>query len=164
MSDVKAPRRGLKQRRLSVRDELLLALLPTATVLPMLGVADAFGGHHLLYASLASSAFLIYLDPEHEMSGVRSLIISQITAAGVGWMMWLLLGGGYAAAASAIPIAILLMILFNAVHPPAVSTALAFAMHLDPRGSVVFFAIGVGITAVLVLLQRVVLSFLQRDR
>jgi CBS-domain-containing membrane protein len=162
VSDVKAAQPGLKQRRLSVRDTLLLALLPTATVLPMIAVIEAFAGHHLLCASLASSAFLIYVDPRHEMNGVRSLVVSQMTAAGVGWLMWLLLGGGYAAAASAIPLAILLMILLQAVyppatvHPPAVSTALAFALHLDPSGSFVLFAMAVGITALLVVLQRTV--------
>jgi CBS-domain-containing membrane protein len=156
VSDVKAAQPGLKQRRLSVRDTLLLALLPTATVLPMIAVIEAFAGHHLLCASLASSAFLIYVDPRHEMNGAGALVVSQMTAAGVGWLMWLLLGGGYAAAASAIPLAILLMILLKAVHPPAVSTALAFAMHLDPSGSFVLFAIAVGITALLVVLQRAV--------
>jgi CBS-domain-containing membrane protein len=79
-----------------------------------------------------------------------------MTAAGAGWLMWLLLSGGYAAAASAIPLAILLMILLKAVHPPAVSTALAFAMYLDPTDSFVLFAMAVGITALLVVLQRAV--------
>jgi CBS-domain-containing membrane protein len=147
---------GLKQRQLSVRDRLLLALLPTATVLPMLGVIEAFGGHHLLCASMASSAFLIYWDPRNEMNSVHAVVVSQMTASGVGWLVWQLLGGGYAAAASAIPLAILLMILLNAVHPPAVSTALAFAMHLDPTGSFTLFALAVGITALLVALQRAV--------
>jgi hypothetical protein len=162
VSDVKAAQPGLKQRRLSVRDALLLALLPTATMLPMIAVIEAFGRHHALCASLASSAFLIYVDPRHAMNGVRALVLSQMTAAGVGWLMWLLLGGGFAAAASAIPLAILLMILLQAVyppaavHPPAVSTALAFALHTDPSGSFVLFAIAVGITALLVVLQRAV--------
>ena len=153
---MKAAQPGLKQRRLSVRDALLLALLPTATMLPMLGVIEAFGQNHLLCSSLASSALLIYLDPRHEMNGVRALVVSQMTAAGAGWLMWLLLSGGYAAAASAIPLAILLMILLRAVHPPAVSTALAFALHSDPSGSFVLFAMAVGITALLVVLQRAV--------
>src|SRR5262249_48701206 len=113
----------LNQRRLSVRDKLLLALLPTATVLPVLGVVEAFGRHHLLCASMASSAFLIYWDPRNEMNSVHAVVVSQMTAGGVGWLMWLLLGGGYAAAACAIPLATLLMILLEAVHPPAVSTA-----------------------------------------
>ena len=107
-------------------------------------------------ASLASSALLIYLDPEHEMNGVKTLAVSQMTAAGAGWLTWLLLGGGYAAAACAIPLTILLMILLKAVHPPGVATALAFAMHLDPHGSFVLFAIAVGMTALLVALQRAV--------
>jgi CBS-domain-containing membrane protein len=163
VTGVKAAQPGLKQRRLCVRDELLLALLPTATVLPMLAVIEAFGRHHLLCASLASSAFLIYLDPRNEMNGVRALVVSQMTAVGVGWLMWLLLGGGYAAAASAIPLAILLMILLKAVHPPAVSTALAFAMHLDPTGSIVLFAMAVGITALLFVLQRAVSWLIRSD-
>jgi hypothetical protein len=160
VSDVKAEPPGLKQRRLSVREKLFLALVPTATVLPMLGVIEAFGGHHVLCASLASSAFLICLDPGHEMNGMRALAVSQMTAAGAGWLTWLLLGGGYAAAAIAIPLAILLMILLEAVHPPAVSTALAFAMRLDQNGSFVLFAVAVGMTALLVALQRAVSSII----
>ena len=145
---------GSTQRRVRVRHKLLLALLPTATVLLMLGVIQTFGRYHLLCASLASSAFLIYWDPRNEMNSVHAVVVSQMTASGVGWLMWLLLGGGYAAAACAIPLAILLMILLKAVHPPAVSTALAFAMQLDPTGSFVLFAIAVGFTALLVVLQR----------
>jgi hypothetical protein len=38
-------------------------------------------------------------------------------------------------------------VLLKAVHPPAVSTALAFAMHLDPTDSFLLFAMAVGITA-----------------
>jgi CBS-domain-containing membrane protein len=157
VSDEIAALPGSNQRRLSVRDELLLALLPTVTVLLMLGVIQAFGRYHLLCASLASSAFLIYWDPRNQMNSVRAVVVAQLTAAGVGWLMWLLFGGGFAAAGCAIPLAILLMILLNAVHPPAVSTALAFAMRLDPTGSLILFAIAVGLTALLVALQRVVL-------
>src|SRR5262245_31957330 len=151
---MKTAQPGLTQPRLSVRDKLLLALLPTATVLPMLGVLEAFGRHHLLCASMASSAFLIYWDPRNEMNSVDAVAVSQMTASGVGWLMCLLLGDGYPAAAVPIPLVILLIILLNEVHPPAVSTALAFAMHLDPHGSFILFALAVGITALLVVLQR----------
>jgi CBS-domain-containing membrane protein len=153
---MKTAQPGLKQRRLSVRDKLLLALLPTATLLPRLGVIEALGRHHLMCASVASSAFLIYWDPQNEMNSVHAVVVSQMTASGVGWLTWLVLGGGYVAAACAIPLAILLMILLRAVHPPAVATALAFAMHLDPHSSFVLFALAVGITALLVVLQRAV--------
>jgi CBS-domain-containing membrane protein len=120
---------GTTQRGLSIRQELLLALLPTVTVLLLFALLEVFGGYHLLCASLASSAFLIYLDPDHQANAVRTLIFSQMTAAGVGWMMWLMLGPGYAALGGSMALSILLMILLDALHPPAVSTALAFAMH-----------------------------------
>src|SRR5262249_58390731 len=96
------------------RDSLILALLTTGTVLPMIAVIEAFGGHHLMCAGLASSAYLIYANPGLEMNGVRALVVSQMTAAGVGWMMWLLFGGGFAAAVIAMPLAILLMVLLEA--------------------------------------------------
>ena len=163
VSDMKTAQFGLQQRQMSVRDKLLLAILPTATVLPMLGVIEAFGQHHLLCASMASSAILIYWDPRNEMNSVHAVVVSQMTAASVGWLMWLLLGGGFVAAACAMPLTILLMILLQAVHPPAVATALAFALHLDPSGSFVLFAIAVGITALLVALQRVVLWLIRSN-
>jgi hypothetical protein len=97
----------------------------------MLGVIQTFGRYHLLCASLASSAFLIHWDPRNEMNSVHAVVVSQLTAAGVGLLMWLLFGGGFAAAGCAIPLAILLMILLNAVHPPLKRAALLF-LRLDP--------------------------------
>ena len=162
MNDLMASEPEPKRRRMSVSDELLLAILPTGIVLVMIALIESFGRHHLLCASLASSAFLIYLEPEHQTNAVRTLIFSQMTAAGVGWTMWALLGPGYATTGSSMALAIVLMILLDAVHPPAVSTALAFAMHVDESSSVTLFALAVGITAVLVLLQRAVVWLLAR--
>lgn len=163
MSDVKVAQFESKQPWPSVREILLLALLPTATVLPMIAVLEAFGRNHLMCSSLASSAYLIFADPGHEMNGARALVVSQITAAGLGWLMWLLFGNGYVAAASAIPLTIMLMILLKAVHPPAVSTALAFTTHLEPTSSLVLFAVAVAITALLVVLPQAVSWFIRSN-
>jgi CBS-domain-containing membrane protein len=163
MNDVTPAEPEFQRRRLSVPDELLLALLPTGTVLLMLGLIKPFARQHLLCASLASSAFLIYLDPQHKTNAIRTLVLSQMTAASVGWAAWRLLGPGFAAIAGSMAAAILLMILLDAVHPPAVSTALAFAMRVDPSSSLTLFALAVGITAALVLLQRAVLWFFRRQ-
>jgi hypothetical protein len=54
------------------------------------------------------------------------------------------------------------MILFDAVHPPAASTALGFALRLGENSGLVIFGLAVGITATLVLLQRVVVWFLNQ--
>src|SRR5258706_15776031 len=129
-----------KPRRTRLKDELLLALLPTATVLLTLALAESLGGRqHLLCAALASSAFLIYLDPEHETNAVRTMVLSQMIAAGAGWAAWSVLGPGYGSAGIAMSALILLMIVLNVVHPPAVTTSLAFSLRPDNNSSLVLF-------------------------
>ena len=150
------------KRRLVLRDELLLAALPTVTVLLMLWLVKALSRQHLLCATLASSAMLIYLDPKHETNTVRTLVLAQMAAALVGWGLCSLFGPGYLAAGTSMTATILFMILFDAVHPPAASTALAFSLRLGEKGSLVLFGLAVGITATLILLQRVALWFLNR--
>jgi CBS-domain-containing membrane protein len=150
------------KRRLGLRDELLLAVLPTVTVLLVLGLVKPLGHQHLLCATLASSAMLIYLDPRHETNTVRTLVLAQMTAALVGWALCLLFGPGFLAAGTSMTLTIFLMILFDAVHPPAASTALAFALGPGGKSSLVVFGLAVGIIATLVLLQQVVLWVLNR--
>lgn len=48
-------------RHRGIKGELRSALLPTVTVLAVLGLVETFSDQRLLFASLASSAFLIYL-------------------------------------------------------------------------------------------------------
>src|SRR6185437_14172827 len=67
-----APIRHVRER-LGFWGELALAALPTITVLVMLAMVDALHEEQLLFASLASSAFLIYLDPEHGTNRVTAL-------------------------------------------------------------------------------------------
>jgi CBS-domain-containing membrane protein len=150
------------RRRLPLKGELMLAALPTATVLLVLGLVEVLSEQRLLFASLASSAFLIYLDPQHGMNSVRSLMVAQMGAALLGVGTFLLLGPGYDAAALAMVLTILLMILADAVHPPAVSTALSFALRAGDESNVLLFGLAVGITALLVLLERAALWMLAR--
>lgn len=150
------------RRRLPLRGELMLAALPTATVLLVLLMVEVLSQQRLLFASLASSAFLIYLDPQHGMNSVRSLIVAQMGAALLGVGTFLLLGPGYGAAALVMVLAILLMIVADAVHPPAVSTALSFALRAGDESNVLLFGLAVGITALLVGMERVALWMLAR--
>ena len=116
------------RKRLTLRGELLLAMLPTLTVLGVLATVEVVTEQRLLFASLASSAFLIYLDPEHGTNSIRTLALAHLTAAFLGWTTYSLLGSGYVSAGSAMVLTILLMILMDAVHPPAVATAMGFAL------------------------------------
>jgi CBS-domain-containing membrane protein len=161
LKPVEGANRSLR-RRLDLKGEFVLALLPTATVLVMLCLVEAFSRQRLLFASLASSAFLIYLDPQHGTNSVRTLVISQMTAAIIGFLTYLAFGPGYAAAGSAMVAVIVVMILLDAVHPPAVATSLSFAFRAGDEDNLVVFGLAVMIVALLVVMERVTLWILSR--
>lgn len=150
------------RRRLGLRGELLLVALPTATVLIVLTLVEAITSQRLLFASLASSAFLIYMDPQHGTNSIRTLILSQMSAAVLGYGAITVFGPVYAAAATAMVLTIALMVLLDVVHPPAVATALAFALRSGPESNLLLFSLAVGIVAILVALERLSLWILAR--
>ena len=149
--------------RATLKSKIMLALLPTVTILVVLGLLEAFSRQRLLFASLASSAFLIYLDPRHEANSVRTLVISQTAAAVFGFAALAAFGAGYWAAAAAMIATISLMIWTDAMHPPAVSTALTFAFRDATQSSLVLFGIAVGFICLLVVLQRISLRLLRSN-
>lgn len=159
LKPVEGVNRALRSR-LSLKGEFALALLPTIVVLVVLALTEAFSQQRLLFASLASSAFLIYLDPTHGMNTVRTLIASHLLAALAGIGAFWAFGHGYLAAGVAMVAIITLMILLDVVHPPAVSTALTFAFRADADDTIVLFGIALGITVLLVILQRAALWML----
>jgi len=140
--------------RLSLRGELVLAALPTATVLAMLALVHVLSAQPLLTASLGASAFLIYLDPEHAANRMEALIASQALAVVLGWATYALFGGGYLSAALALLGTIVGMVTMDLVHPPAISTALVFALRTGSVSNVVLFIAALGVTVVLIVLQR----------
>lgn len=148
--------------RLDWQHELLLAFLPTVTVLAVFALVEQFSHQRLLFASLASSAFLIYLDPHHGTNSTRTLLIAQLGAAAAGFLAFASMGAGYASAAAAMVATIILMITFDAVHPPAVSTALSFAFRAGPESNLLLFVLAVGLVVVLILLERGSLWMLSR--
>ncbi len=151
-----------RRKRIGVKGELLLAIMPTATVLGVLALVETLSNQRLLFASLASSAFLIYLDPSHSTNSMATLIGAQMGAAVVGLGSYLLFGPGYVSAGIAMAVTIVLMIVSDRMHPPAVATALSFALRASPQSNLVLFSLAVGITAALVLLQKAATALLAR--
>ena len=147
---------------LSLRQELCLALLPTLVVLLMLGYVEAFSRQRLLFASLASSAFLIYLDPEHPANSVRTVALAQTCAAFLGFGADWLLGAGYLAAGVAMVLTIFVTISLRAMHPPAVSTSLTFAFRANPASSLSLFGLSLLLIILLVMVQQASVSLLRR--
>ncbi|HEX8274295.1 MAG TPA: HPP family protein [Longimicrobiaceae bacterium] len=152
------------RRRLPLRAELVLALLPTAMVLVVLAFVEALSHQRLLFASLASSAFLIYLDPQHGTNSLRTLTVSHLLAALLGWGSFMALGSGYLSAGSAMVATIALMIVLDVVHPPAVSTAMSFALRAGDAGNLLLFGLSLGIIAALVVLERTAVWMLARHQ
>lgn len=59
-------------------------------------------------------------------------------------------------------IIIMLMILLDAMHPPAVATALSFAFRAGDESNLLLFGLALAITVALVILQRIALWALAR--
>lgn len=142
------------RRRLNIQGELALVAAPTLIVLIVMFLVETLSQQRLLFASLASSAFLIYLDPLHGTNTVRTLVLAQMMAATIGFITYYVLGGGYLAGGLAMVIAIAFMIILDAMHPPAVSTSLSFALKAGNIDNLLLFALAVGITVTLVGLER----------
>ncbi len=147
----------MNRKRLKLQQELTLALLPTLTVISILGLIEQVSNQRFLFSSLASSALLIYLDPQHNTNTARTLIIAHLLAASAGLGMDVLLGPGYFAGGGAMIITIIVMVLFDRVHPPAASTSLIFAFRTDDVSNLFLFFLAVSMTSVLVLLEQAVM-------
>ena len=78
----------------------------------------------------------------------------------IGLITHLLLGSGYLSGGIAMVLMIVLMILLDAVHPPVVPTSLSFALRAGNENNLVLFALAVGMTAVLVVVERFALWLL----
>lgn len=152
----------IDRRPFAFGEELVLALLPTGTVLLVLLVVEALAEQRLLFASLASSAFLIYADPGHAVNRVRTLLLAHGSAATIGVAVDLLLGTGYGPAALGMTATILLTLALRAVHPPAISTALTFAFRPGDADKWAIFMAALAIVAVLVVLQPLTARLLAR--
>lgn len=161
LQPVEGANRALRQR-LNLKGELALATLPTLTVLVVFFLVDVISTQRLLFASLASSAFLIYLDPQHGTNTTRTLVIGHMLAALLGWGAYLLLGPGYLSGGLAMMTTIFVTILIDAVHPPAISTSLIFAFRAGTASNLLLFGLAVSVTAILVVLEQLVLRLLNR--
>ncbi|RYE25737.1 MAG: HPP family protein [Sphingobacteriaceae bacterium] len=148
------------RKRYDLKTEISLALLPTVTMGIVLFLLEMYGKQHLLFASLASSAFLIYLDPQHPTNSIYTLAIAQTSAALIGIGVIKLIGPGYTSAMLAMVLAIFFMVLLNVMHPPAVSTALTFAFATGK--TMPLFLIALGLLIVLVIIQKVSVWIINR--
>ncbi len=148
--------------RLSACQQFGLAIMPTVVVLLMIGGVQASRYQPLIFTSLASSAFLVYLDPGHPTNRVRTFLIAQGSAALLGFGSVTLLGAGFLAPAVALVLTIVLIIALDAMHPPAMSTALSFAFHTSSLKTLAVFGLTMVTIASLVALQKAAFSLVHK--
>jgi CBS-domain-containing membrane protein len=145
---------GVWWRRGRLPRELALAVLPTLIVLGTTFLVEELRHQRVLFASLASSAFLIYRAPGHPMNGVRVMVPAHLVAVALGVGAAALLGTGYLAGAIAMATTIIALVLLNTVHPPAISTALGFAFFERKEQAVGLFLVALAMLVALVVAQR----------
>lgn len=138
-----------RRERIGLAGEARLVLLPTLTVLAMVALTRLATDDHVIFGALASSAFLIYLAPDHPMNRVRTLVLAQLGAGAIGAGAAALFGNGDLAVGAALILVILLMTLFDIVHPPAVGTAIGFAFRASNDGDLGVFAVATLMVALL---------------
>ncbi|MGI8634808.1 MAG: HPP family protein [Segetibacter sp.] len=139
-----------------------MAVMPAVTVTAVLMLLQAFSKQQLLFSSLASSAFLIYLDPRLPANRIRTIIIAQTSAAVIGYLIYLIAGAGYLAASISMIISIAVMILADAMHPPAVSSALIFAFQVKKPDVLLLFFLAIILLILLVIFQRASLWLIKK--
>lgn len=150
-------------RRFNLKTEIMLAMIPAIMVIAVLLLLETFSKQQILFSSLAASAFLIYLDPTHQANSVRTLIIAQVSAAVIGYLIYNLFGPGYLAAGASMIIAVIVMILARAMHPPAVSSALLFAFQYNKPNALMLFVFALLLLVILIVLQRASIWLVNRD-
>ncbi len=150
-------------RRYDLQTDVLLALMPASVMVGVLLLLNLFGKQEVLFSSLASSTFLIYLDPQHPANSVRTLIIAQLSAAAISYLVYIVIRAGYTSAAISMIIAIAVMIIAKAMHPPAVSTALVFAFQQTKPNTLLMFFFAVCLLVILIILQRASLWLIKQS-
>lgn len=142
--------------------ELALAVPPTLTVVVAFVATGFLTRHPILFASLASSAFLIYRDPQHRMNRVRVMVAAQMVGWCVGTLASLVFGSSYLAGGIAMACSIILLVALDILHPPAISTSLGFAL-IGPHSTLLeTFLVALFLVATLAVLQRIALWAVRR--
>ena len=128
----------------------------------MLWLVEAFADRQVLFASLASSAFLIYRDPAHRMNSAKVLLVAQCIAVAIGFAAWSWLGSTYLSAGLALGVAIFAMVALDVVHPPALGTALTFAYRPGDDDNLGLFLVALLLVVVLTSLSTATTFALKR--
>ncbi len=109
---------------------------------------------HILFTSLVSSIFLIYVKPKDPMNDTLTILISQVLATTIGYSSFLLLGDSYLAGCATVTAITFLLVGIDRLHPPAVATSLIFNYRTHAESDFVLFGLLIGLIGVLFLMKK----------
>lgn len=118
--------------------------------------------HFPLFAPFGASAVLLYGAPGAPFSQPRSLIGGHLISALVGVVVYNIMGVSYLGVALAVALAIVLMLVAKAVHPPAGATALLGVTA--SQGSYLWLLSPVTLGAIILLIVALVVNNLDEDK
>ena len=97
-----------------------------------LGVLWAFFDLPLLIASLGSTAVTLFGLPKAPAAKPKTAILGQFLSAICGWCTQYLLGTEWYTCAIAVMLSLVIMVIFDCVHPPGGATALSAVLMPQP--------------------------------
>jgi CBS-domain-containing membrane protein len=120
---------GLKKR---MDRPQLIRVVGSFVGIGFLGILWAFYDLPLLVASLGSTAVTLFALPKAPAARPKSVILGQFLSAVCGWVSQYLLGSEWYACAVAVTLSLVVMVVFDCVHPPGGATALTAVLTPQP--------------------------------
>ncbi len=139
----------------SIAAGLTIGIIIMILQLVHFNLAYGFGSSAIIYSSVGSSAFILFVMPKSRAAKSSALIYSYMMAGVAGYLSYSLLQYVGLAAASVVAVSLTgaLMVVFKKEHPPSVGLALAFVLfRIDVYGVLLVISLGfliVGISYVL---------------
>lgn len=137
---------------LNLRARLILGIFPVIIVL-VLTALEIKLRQHIIFTSLVSSIFLIYLRPNELMTDTATILVSQFTAALTGYLSYKLFGNSFWSVCVTILLVTAILILLNRLHPPAIATSVIFNYRTHSESDLFLFGLLIGIAVVLILVR-----------
>lgn len=140
------PGRAVRRRVIpALLTSLSLVILIYALHIFSIGVETGLGSSAVIFASFAASAFLLFMAPHMKSASPMRFVKSYIIGALMGYLGYLLIGavGLYISVFIVMSVLALLLIAFDAEHPPGAGIAFAFLLFRIGWPGVIVVGIGV---------------------
>lgn len=121
----------------------LLGGLGVAIAVGLISLIDSLSVQVWLIGSFGSSAAMIFGFPDSAFVQPRNVIVGHVSAAAVGWLCTYAFGPTWWSVAIGCGLALTVMMLLHAAHPPATGTPVVIHV-LNPGVEFILFPVAIG--------------------